>query len=93
VSLFKNADIVIAPHGAGLTNITFCKPGTKCLEFISPRLVSDLFAVLSEVVGVEYYYLIGSMKQDWKDTRSNEEFELDSNELVDLFKLAGVASS
>jgi len=32
--LFRKANIVIAPHGAALTNITFCRPGTKILELM-----------------------------------------------------------
>ena len=33
VQLFYNADIVVGLHGAGFSNIVFCKPGTKIVEF------------------------------------------------------------
>ncbi len=33
VQLFREADVVVAPHGAGLAHIAWCKPGTKILEF------------------------------------------------------------
>jgi len=32
VELFYNANIIIAPHGAGLTNILFCDKGTTVIE-------------------------------------------------------------
>jgi hypothetical protein len=33
VALFRQAEIVVAPHGAGLAHIAWCKPGTKVIEF------------------------------------------------------------
>jgi len=33
IGLFRQADIVVAPHGAGLAHIAWCKPGTKVIEF------------------------------------------------------------
>lgn len=32
--LFASAEIIIAPHGAGLTNLVFCSPGTKVIELM-----------------------------------------------------------
>jgi hypothetical protein len=32
VSHFYNADIIIAAHGAGLSNMFFCRPQTKIIE-------------------------------------------------------------
>jgi len=34
VSLFKGAEIVCGPHGAGLTNIVFCQKETSVLEIV-----------------------------------------------------------
>jgi capsular polysaccharide biosynthesis protein len=33
---FRNANIIIAPHGGGLTNILFCRSGTGVIEFHLP---------------------------------------------------------
>jgi capsular polysaccharide biosynthesis protein len=33
VSLFRHAEAVVAPHGAGLAHIAWCRPGTKVVEF------------------------------------------------------------
>jgi len=32
MDLYRSADIVVAPHGAGLANIAFCPPGTQVVE-------------------------------------------------------------
>jgi hypothetical protein len=33
VALFLNAEAIAGPHGAGLTHISWCRPGTKVTEF------------------------------------------------------------
>ncbi|MGO9172308.1 MAG: glycosyltransferase family 61 protein [Rhodomicrobium sp.] len=33
VQLFRQAEAVVAPHGAGLAHSAWCKPGTKIIEF------------------------------------------------------------
>ena len=56
---FKSADIVVAPHGAGLSNIVYCKPGTRVIEVIpegydqgvtSYRSLADLFGLQYEAM-------------------------------------------
>jgi len=88
--LFSQADVVLAPHGAGLANLVFCRPGTKCLELFSPAYVSDLYPVLSGILGVEYYYLVGNGKSEGRGVRSNDEFGVTATDLKRFFDLAGV---
>ena len=40
IALFDQAEAVIAPHGAGLANMIFCRPGTKILEMFSGSYVN-----------------------------------------------------
>lgn len=59
ISLFLNAEVVISPHGAGLANVVFCRPGTKVIELFAPSYVNVCYWALSQQVDVDYYYLIG----------------------------------
>jgi capsular polysaccharide biosynthesis protein len=59
VEMFSAAECVIAPHGAGLTNLVFCSPGTKVLDLFSPTWVNPCYWTLCETIGLEYYYLLG----------------------------------
>jgi capsular polysaccharide biosynthesis protein len=39
-ALFASVNVVIAPHGSGITNTVFCQPGTKLIEIFSPNYVN-----------------------------------------------------
>ena len=58
-SLMAGAKVVVAPHGGGLTNAVFCSPGTKIIEIFSPNYVYPCYWLISNLVELQYYYLIG----------------------------------
>jgi capsular polysaccharide biosynthesis protein len=58
--LFDAAECIVAPHGAGLTNLVFCRPGTRVLDLFAPGWVNPCYWTLCQAVGLEYHYLIGS---------------------------------
>lgn len=43
VRLFFEAECVVGPHGAGLTNLAFCRPGTKVVEINTPYRTTTCF--------------------------------------------------
>jgi tetratricopeptide (TPR) repeat protein len=59
-SLMARAEAVLAPHGSGLTNLVFCQPGTKVIELFSPNFVYPCYWLVSNQVGLTYYYLTGT---------------------------------
>ena len=58
ISLFASADVVFAPHGAGLSHLVFCSPSTKVIELFSKNYVGTTFWLLSAAMNLDYYYLI-----------------------------------
>lgn len=58
-SLLASAEVVISPHGGGLTNTVFCQPGTKIIEIFSPNYVYPCYWLISNLCQLEYYYLTG----------------------------------
>ncbi|VXD12756.1 hypothetical protein PL8927_20010 [Planktothrix serta PCC 8927] len=58
-ALFSQAELIIAPHGSGLTNLVFCQPGTKVIELFSPNYVYHCYWWISNLVELDYYYYIG----------------------------------
>jgi len=56
VSLFRNAEIVIAPHGGGLANLVFCTPGAKVIELF-PAANIDLYYRLATRLRLDYLFV------------------------------------
>ena len=61
IDVFHNAEVIVAPHGAALTNITWSQPGVRVLEMFAGTYVHlGLWTIAEAVGGVHYRYLIGS---------------------------------
>lgn len=58
-ALFKTSEWIIAPHGAGLTNIVFCHPNTKIIDIFSPEYINPVYWVIANELQLIYGYLIG----------------------------------
>ena len=52
IALFRGAEFVMGPHGAGLANILYCEPDTKVIEFSPDCEFRPLFAQISDKVGL-----------------------------------------
>jgi len=69
---FHSAEMIIALHGAALTNLIFCREGTKVLEIFPPRWSPLCYYGLSQIVGCNYSFLtafptgraVGEMDQE-----------------------------
>ena len=59
IDLFQSAEAIIAPHGAGLTNLVFCNPGTKVIELFNANWMLPCYWMICEHMGLDYYYLVG----------------------------------
>ncbi|HUM66854.1 MAG TPA: glycosyltransferase family 61 protein [Chitinophagaceae bacterium] len=56
--LFHSASVVVAPHGGGLTNLVFCRPGTRVLELFPETYVSHPFCDISMKRSLDYDFLL-----------------------------------
>jgi tetratricopeptide (TPR) repeat protein/capsular polysaccharide biosynthesis protein len=89
---FASAEVVIAPHGAGLTNIIFCAPGTKIMEIFAPSYLVNYYWIISNFCGLSHYYTLGedfiSPSKIKGSTILDMVIKLDS--LLSVMKLAGI---
>jgi len=96
VSLMANAKVVIASHGSGLTNIVFCEPKTKVIEIFSPSYVYPCYWLVSNLVNLEYYYLVGEkfggfyLHKLLYPNPGDEDIFVSINSLLEVMKLAEV---
>lgn len=62
VALFNQAKVILTPHGAGLSGLVYCEPGTQVLEFYHPQYVNACFYALCNTMEIDYSYFIGKGK-------------------------------
>ena len=60
---FYNAAVIIAPHGSGLANLVFARPGTHVLEVLCPPYIAGqhnpMFLKLAYLLSMKYQGLHG----------------------------------
>ena len=57
IALFHHAQAVVAPHGAGLTNLVFSEPGTLVIEFIAQDYGTELYYKLGQTRQLNYHLI------------------------------------
>jgi capsular polysaccharide biosynthesis protein len=92
IHAFRDAEIVIGCHGAGLTQILFSKPGIALIElrnlaFRPENGVSECYRVLSSLLGIDYY-AVTTLDTAKPDDPHKSDFRIDLENLksaVDFF--------
>jgi capsular polysaccharide biosynthesis protein len=82
-----SSEVVVAPHGGGLSNLIFCRPATKVIEIFSPELVAGYFWKISAQLGLDYYYLLGKGPASSDDTDYAQRWDAHTDIEVDLDRL------
>ncbi|VVB74512.1 Uncharacterised protein [uncultured archaeon] len=57
--IFSSAKVIVAAHGAALSNLVFCNKGAKVIEVFHPAYVNACFWALSNCMGLNHYYFLG----------------------------------
>jgi hypothetical protein len=92
---FASASFVVGPHGAGLTNLVFCRPQTKVVEFFAPRYRQPAYWMLANQCDLSYHYLVGrgelSTTWSWPESEgAQDSIDVDPDRLVALLRKAGL---
>jgi len=77
-----SADIIVGPHGMGLTHLAFHERSPTVVELFHPEIGTDVYAVLSRSLGFTYRYVIG-------EAVSGLDFEVPVDRLADALRDAG----
>ncbi len=57
IEIFSNAKIIVAPHGAGLANIVFCKKNTKIIEIKPRNHPNKVYETISKINKLNYFLI------------------------------------
>jgi len=66
VRLFNTADYVIAPHGAGLSNLIFSKDATV-IEIFGENVIKPTYFLLSSLLDHKYSFILGKQPGNSRD--------------------------
>lgn len=83
INLFTNAEVILSATGAGMTNMLFCRKGTKIVEMFNEGFVVGPFYDMAPKIGLEYHYLICKTGSKAKNLKQGQEEDL----VIDLAQL------
>lgn len=70
VRIFRDAEYVVAAHGAGMANIVFCKPGVNVVEMF-PSETKYTYYKISQLLNLNYFYVKTPGQPDNRMTRND----------------------
>lgn len=91
MQIFASAEVIVAPHGAGLTNLMYCDPGTKIVEIFTPGFVNPTFWYPSLHSNLDYCYLVSQSSKGLQDGWDGaDDMIVDTCELTRLLESEGI---
>lgn len=90
ILLFSNAEAVIGPHGAAFSNLVFCRPETRVVEFFAPGWIYPVYNFISAHGDLRFGCLIGNSARPLPqndDARRDDDIEVDLNQLKEMLRL------
>jgi len=86
VASFRDARIVVAPHGSGLANLVFCEPGTAVIELF-PAANIDLYYRLSRPLRLDYSFV--KSREESGESMGSADYRIDPRDLVAALEAVG----
>jgi capsular polysaccharide biosynthesis protein len=82
VKLFAGAELIVAPHGAGLTNMIFSKPGTRVVEILAKGYERRCYWTLATELGHQYRFCLGQPK--FPERKGEPDIEFDNQKILNV---------
>ncbi|MCF1435761.1 DUF563 domain-containing protein [Agrobacterium vitis] len=97
VVAFRDAEVIVAPHGAGLANLVYCQPGvkTRVIELFQASCINACYARVCQAKGLDYTAIINPDRpgQDADGTLKEIKTRNDMWQIVDLALLERVLAA
>ena len=79
--MFKDAELVIGAHGAGMSNIVFCKEGTKIIEMFPSNYLEPCMFNIASMINLDYKNIV------FESSDKNNDFLVKLEQLNQLIEL------
>ena len=79
IRVVSSADVVVAPHGMGMTCLAFNKRKPRVIEIFNPKIGSEAYALLCRAYGNDYHRIIGEEVDERK-----RDFIVDIDSVLEL---------
>jgi capsular polysaccharide biosynthesis protein len=92
ISLFAGAECIVASHGAGLTNLGFCRPGTMLIELVMDHYANWSFRRFTACFDLGYDCVLGEATNFGPDIKPGihpTDWHIDCAKVVDAIKYYG----
>lgn len=89
--LFAQAEVVVAPHGGALTNLVFCEPGTKVVEFFPPGYNPVCFWTICAGLDLPYRPIFDEDWQPFDGTAQWQPYEVNPKRVLAMLASLGVS--
>ena len=87
IDMFYDAEVVVAAHGAGLTNCVYAPPGLKVVSIFPSTQINPAYYLLCTSLGHRFSWICGDSQ-----SRNPVEFTVDLGELTDTLSALGVGA-
>jgi len=84
--LFHQASVIVGPHGAGLTNIVFCKPWTTLIELFHPKTIFWHYYAMAASCWLKYIPIVGVIQKNPKLMAMDNDMIIDLKQINDIFE-------
>jgi hypothetical protein len=64
-TLFYNADCILGIHGAGFSNIIFCKEKTKIIEIFPPNYIQYYYWFVADMLDLDYGFIVSERQKEY----------------------------
>ena len=87
VKVFSEANTVISPHGASLTNLVFSPAGAKVIEIFPPSSKHPAYKYIADIQGLDYAPYEGKSDTSQKNGKDlHADFYVEVDEIIDLIR-------
>ena len=86
MGLFRNAEVVVAPHGMGLTHIAMSNELGQVIELFHPEAGTDAYAFVARSAGMHYDRVLGQGAH-----ATDKDFAVDVGQVLDLLGPEGAS--